>query len=316
MVISELKWTKRTRLAVAVLCVALGTAGLVVLSQMNQVAEAAILTPIPSTPQTVFYDDFSGDLSQWNFVSGTWAIEGEELSQNETASGYYTAYAGASWTDVIVEAKVKLIGGHAFGAVLARYVDASNYYRLNIRTDSDRVQLAMMKNGVPRIIDEKAFTPSLGIWYELRLEIVGSTLRGYVDDVEYVSGTNEEFASGCIGLNTFASHVHFDDVVVSGVGISTVYSVNVRARATQILVTCTWSGPGNITIQLTSPREEIYNESNMNLYEKTMVDTKSQSIFNIKRAQLSITAPTSLEIWTLDLTLSDVTNYQVSVEIS
>lgn len=294
MVVSELKWTKRVRLVAAVVCVVLGTAGLVVLSQMNQVAEAAILTPIPSQ-ETLFYDDFSHDLSQWTIVTGTWVIESGELSQNDTAYSHHIAYAGDVWTDVTVEAKVKLISGHAYGAVLARYVDASNYYRIDIRTDTNMVQLAMVKSGWLIIIDQKAFTPSLNTWYTLRLEIVGSTLNGYIDDVKYVSANNEELTRGRIGLNTYASHVHFDDVNASGYGISNAYAVNVTGGATQIIITFTWSGSGNVTItNLTSP-EKTYYESNMSIYERTTVSMPDMIIFNIRRAILSIAAPTTSE---------------------
>jgi len=232
------------------------------------------------------------------------------------AYSHHIAFAGDVWTDVTVEGKVKLISGHAYGAVLARYVDASNYYRIDIRTDTNKVQLAMVKSGWLVIIDQKAFAPSLNTWYTLRLEIVGSTLNGDIDNVKYVSGNNEEFTRGRIGFNTYASHVHFDDVSASGFGISNAYAVNIRGGATQIVITCTWSGSGNITIaNLTSP-EKTYYESNMSIYERTTVSMPDMVVFNIRRTILSIPAPTTSEKRVLYLNLSNVTVYQVSIEIS
>jgi len=284
---------------------------------MNQVAEAAILTPIQSATPKTFFDDFTHDLSNWTIVSGTWAIENEELSQNDTTFMHHIAYAEPVFTNVVVEANVKLISGHAYGAVLARYVDESNYYRVDIRTDTNRVQLAIVKAKGLQIIDEKYFVPHLETWYKLRLKIVGSELTGYVDDVKYVSGKNEEFAGGHIGFNTYASHVHFDDVNATGAGAPSAYKVSVRAGATQIAITCAWNGLENVTIaNITSPTKTYY-ESNMSVYEKTTVSiSETTAIVNIKRAMLSIPASTSTELWTLYLNLNSVTTYQVTVEIS
>ena len=66
--VKEFLRSKRRLVGVAVVCMVL-TVSLTVWWQMGQVAEAAILTPYD------FYDNFSGDLSQWTVVSGTWAIE-------------------------------------------------------------------------------------------------------------------------------------------------------------------------------------------------------------------------------------------------
>jgi len=73
----------------------LATASLLVFSQMNQVAKAAILEPIESPPETIFYDDFSGDLSQWTVQSGAWAIEtGELVSSGDYAIIFASAEVG------------------------------------------------------------------------------------------------------------------------------------------------------------------------------------------------------------------------------
>ena len=131
----------------------------------------------------------------------------------------------------------------------------------------------------------------------------------------------ESFATGKIGLGVHTpGHAHFDDVSVWGAeatNVPSIYDVYVRAGATQIVVTCTWSGSGNLTMRLASPTTTYY-ESDMSMYEKTRVSVNgtSISILNIKRAALSVVALTSSETWVLYLNLNDVTTYQVNVEIN
>lgn len=103
----------------------------------------------------------------------------------------------------------------------------------------------------------------------------------------------------------------------SRTGIPETYAVNVRAAVTQIVITCTWSRSGNITVKLKSFTTSYY-ESNMSIYEKTIVSVhgSTTSILNVKRAALSIVAFTSSETWILYLSLGNVTTYQVSVKNS
>ncbi len=58
-----------------------------------------------------------------------------------------------------------------------------------------------------------------GEWHELRLEIRGTTLIGYLDGVRVVQGIDTTFAAGGVGLWTKADSVTcFDDVAVEPLG--------------------------------------------------------------------------------------------------
>ena len=321
MVISELKWTKRTRIAVVVLCVVLGTAGLVVLSQMNQVAEAAILTPVdlPTIP--------------WTVISGTWAIENGEYSQSDLTATWSLSISNVSHADAVIEAKVKRMKGN-FAGIAFRVTDINNAYFLYMRGNDNNLRLLKRVSAIETYIETtpvNSYPTVLNAFYQLKVQVNGSSIKCYFNGQLTIDQTDEDLSSGYNGLVTYGTYAHFDDVRVTDLGenelffddfeyamLPTAYTVNVRARATQIFVTCTWTGSGNITITLESPTAITYHESNMNIYEKTTMsfDGTTPSIFNIKRARLSIAAPTSSEIWMLYLSLSDVTTHQVSVEIS
>ena len=322
--ISEFKWTKKARITVAILCVALTTASLMILSQMNQVAEATILTPIEPPPGTIFYDDFSGDLGQWTKISETWSIENGELSG--TGSSWTIIVAGdIGWNDYVLEAKVKPISryegtadsNHAPG-ILARYKDLDNFLMLYLHQGGTAITLGAKVAGKFIGIANADFVWSNDNWYTLKLEVAGLIAEAYVNGQSLFSASiPPDLANGKMGVEAYNSHAHFDDVHVSGVGLPEAYSLNVRAGITQIVVTCSWSGSGDITIaNLTRSPTEAYYESDMSIYEKTnaFASGTGTSISNVKRAALSVAASASSEIWTLYLNLNGVTTYQVSVE--
>jgi len=292
-----------------------------IFSQINQVAEAAILTPCD------FYDNFSGDQSQWTVISGTWAIEDGMLSQSDTVDLGTNIYASVSQqASLFYEWKVHFISGISAG--LHFYSDAGSVYN---RGNSyliwqDGVSVKIYKftdNAFDWVV---SFTAACTEGQTYAYKVSYSPTTGEIEiwrDNLYIGGYTDvsPLQSGSyISLRTNKVHAHFDDVKVSGTisgGIFGTYSVNVREGVTQIIVTCTWSGLGNIAMKLASP-VTTYHESDMSMYEKTTVsfNETSASVFNIKRAALSPTMPTSSEIWILYLDLSDVTTYQVTVETS
>jgi len=317
-VIRKLAWTKK-RLAMSIVCAVLvGMAGLITLSQMNPRAQAAILTPYN------FYNDFSGDLSQWTVVSGTWAIESGELSGSSLYATYIVA-GDTSWTDYTLEARVNIkedLGGPApydDSKVAFRRTNADNCYFLVLSYGIQRIRIFKVVGGVEASISEKPYAVYLNTNYNIKIEVVGSSIKAYVNNVLELDCVDTSLANGKIGLGVDREHTHFDDVRVSDAkdaNVSGTYSVNVRAGVTRIIVTCTWNGSGDISIKLSSPVITYY-ESDMSIYEKTKasIDGTTTCIFNIKRAELSIDATSLMQTWTLYLSLSDdVTTYQVSVE--
>jgi pectate lyase len=56
---------------------------------------------------------------------------------------------------------------------------------------------------------------STGTWYTLRVDVSGSTIRGFVNGAQIASGSNSSISAGRISLQTFHATASFDDVVVS-----------------------------------------------------------------------------------------------------
>jgi hypothetical protein len=67
---------------------------------------------------------------------------------------------------------------------------------------------------------------------------------------------------------------------------------------------------------MVSPPSTTYNEPDMAIYEKTTIATGSTTSYNyLKRAQLTISAPSSDQTWILQLTTT-ATTYTVDIEVT
>ena len=115
------------------------------------------------------------------------------------------------------------------------------------------------------------------------------------------------------GTNGGLTHSTTVELVVVG---PESFTFEVRPGTTQIVVTVIWTGQGTNTILLQNSTT-TYTEADMIVYEKKSVDVGdggTKTYANIKRALLAITAPSTTESWTLLLSLSGMTTYQVNLE--
>jgi hypothetical protein len=170
----------------------------------------------------LFSDDFEdGNATGWTVSDGTWAVvsDGSKVySQSATGSGstlLLAATGSTSWTNQIVEAKVKVkaFGGSSTSysaAILGRYT-GSDYYALALRSDGK----VAIRHGNSTI--GSAVTAGIveGTWYKVRLEIVGSSLKAYVDGALKDSETDTSISAGGIAVSTVNTTAEFDDVKVT-----------------------------------------------------------------------------------------------------
>ena len=125
------------------------------------------------------------------------------------------------------------------------------------------------------------------------------------------TGTYTLSVTGTAGETTHSTTISLTITAQAGT-----YSFNVRAGATKITVTCTWSTSGSMTIELVSPSSTIYNEPDMAIYEKTTIAAGGTTSYSyLKGAQLTIQPPTTSQTWSLQLTTT-VTTYTVSIEVT
>ncbi|GAA4690657.1 pectate lyase family protein [Phytohabitans rumicis] len=199
----------RRRGLLAAIGAALAAVGLVVAMGANAYAA------------TLLSDDFEdGNSTGWTTSGGSWSVatDGSGVYRQGGTSSDARALAGtASWTAYSVQARVKPTGwngSNRFVAVLARVQSNTSYYYLALRSNNT-VELKKLVGGSSTTLDTASWTVATNTWYTLRLDLSGTTLRGYVNGTLVGEATDSQYGAGRVGVATFYGSANFDDVLVS-----------------------------------------------------------------------------------------------------
>ncbi|WP_430502629.1 right-handed parallel beta-helix repeat-containing protein [Micromonospora trifolii] len=170
---------------------------------------------------TLFTDDFEdGNATGWTASGGSWTVatDGSRVYRQSGTSSDARSLAGtASWTDYSVQATVKptaFNGSNRFVALLARAQSSTSYYYLALRSNNT-IELKRLSGGSSTTLDSAATTVTVGTAYTLRIDVAGSSLKGYVNGTLLTEATDSQFASGRIGVATFNASANFDNVQVT-----------------------------------------------------------------------------------------------------
>jgi len=184
----------------------------------------------PSGKASLFFDDFEdGNADGWEVAGGTWDIttDGSLVYQQSLLENQrqFSMVSGSCWADQIVEARMKItttegMSNSYIGAIFARALSEDTHYMLAIGSDAKlvlRKRVNSMSNSATELGDPYSPTPKLSpnVWYTLKLEVVGTTLNGYLDDTLRVTATDASIASGGVAVGTVNRAAVFDDVRVN-----------------------------------------------------------------------------------------------------
>jgi hypothetical protein len=173
-------------------------------------------TPLTTDYAANFNDSGVADFTQqgglWTRVlRGTNAV----LEQSSVA-GDARAAVGVPTDNQTVEARVRpttfagAVTGDRWVGLMARHVDFQNYYYLTLRS-SNTVSLRKLVNNQVTVLRTSALPVTLGQTYALRLEVVGTRLRAYVNGNLLLEATDTSLTSGTAGLITYRAAADFDD---------------------------------------------------------------------------------------------------------
>jgi hypothetical protein len=219
--------------------------------ESGQSAEVAI-TPNAgycSTLTASFCDDFEdGDDTNppWTPRQGTQSDDYEVVADGGSkvlkqggsgASGWRVMTAGRGWTDLTVQAQVKILGFNGddsdqYVGLFVRYdttTGAGGYY-LALQP-GNQFQLRKMQGGGagscinatwPNSSCQQQATVTLGVWHTVKLVVQGSTLTAYIDGTKVEEATDGDFQDiGAIGVGSFnGATFEVDNVVVNGPSIT------------------------------------------------------------------------------------------------
>jgi len=176
------------------------------------------------TPATILYaQDFTstgGPTDLWSFTGiGLWrqrASGTNFLFTQSSVAGTARAVIGVPTDDQSVDARARPTtfagtgAGDRWFGVMARYTDDSNYYYLSLRS-TNTVSLRKVANGTVTVLGTYSLPITLGIFQRLRIEAVGTQIRGFVNGVLVAEATDSTHARGAAGLITNRAAVDFDD---------------------------------------------------------------------------------------------------------
>lgn len=175
---------------------------------------------------SLFFEDFEADASRWKTTLGAWSVvtDGTQVyEQAQQDNKLQIAIADDTCLeDQIIEAKLKVIGfkgqSSSYAAALfGRVIGAGTHYVLALGSDGKlalRKRVNSTSTSATAIGSAKALTIAAGTWYDLRFELVGTSLKGCVGDV-CVTGTDSSIASGGVAVGTVNTSARFDDVRVT-----------------------------------------------------------------------------------------------------
>jgi hypothetical protein len=143
--------------------------------------------------------------------------------QSDPVSGWRVSQAGEFWSDQVVEARMKVssFGGSTSGFMAALYgrydlrPEQSCGYYVALRGDG-KLALRKVAGGVDSDLGTAVSAGIVaGRWYSLRLEIVGTTLRAYLNGVLRATQTDSSCTSGGVAVGSQGALFEVDDVLVS-----------------------------------------------------------------------------------------------------
>jgi hypothetical protein len=127
------------------------------------------------------------------------------------AVGVYYNDASPAGADYTVQADVIVVNNAsaAYPGVVGRMATgADTYYRLFYDQPGGQWVLDKQVAGANTSLDTAAQSLSNSTTYEIRLEMIGTAIKGYVDDVEVLSATDSSIAAaGKAGLLLGASSI-------------------------------------------------------------------------------------------------------------
>lgn len=229
--------------------------------------------------KSIFYDTFSASSgtatdNPWTFSDGTWSVVNGQLTQNGSITQTYAFAGNTSWTNYILESRLKANSSNAdtYVGVNFRVQSDNRSYWVGIHNDNsiEMWRLDAYPGSWTQLADWSGYNFDFS-WHTIKVRAIGSNFDVYWDENYVNTTTDGTYPSGKIGLHTsYSTNVdaRFDDVKVSSVE-STLFSGSVNF--TQVSIDTT-SWPDGLTL-LDAYANDTSNNLNHTVYLFTIDNT-------------------------------------------
>ena len=183
--------------------------------------------------RTLLTADLSKDTPGWQFTGGKWDLQNGAIKPSTANAESWAITRDPSWTDYTIRLRARKLGGRDGFVVLWHATDGTTCNRWNVGGFGNTVvRCESVEEG-----DREAYGPGtpfkveIGRWYDLRLEVSGHHVRGFIDD-KLVTDATEPPRAALTPVSASATYVtasHAVLVKVVNVGKNPVeMSINLR----------------------------------------------------------------------------------------
>jgi hypothetical protein len=166
--------------------------------------------------QSNFNEDFEIDAIER--LSGSWSIFNDAgrfvLSQGSLTTTA-RAVVGADTDNQVIQTALRIRqfgSGSPWAGLMVRYVDPNNYYYVTVRKTGE-TSLRKITNGNITVLGSVPTPVTLAPMMQLRLEVIGTQLRVFVDKALVLERSDGSIARGRSGFVTYRAAASYDDYV-------------------------------------------------------------------------------------------------------
>jgi len=184
----------------------------------------AFIFELPATMDRppLFQDDFQdGNAQGWTPIGGSFNVTSNGTSlvyrQSNTAGNAAALLSNVSSADQSIQADIvprAFDGADRWFGLVARYVNASNYYYVTARS-SGGILLKKMVGGSFTTLAVAPLTVSLNRTHRLRLEAVGDHIRVLVNEKPLLMVRDDDLSGGQPGVMMYRTRADYDNVLVN-----------------------------------------------------------------------------------------------------
>lgn len=133
--------------------------------------------------KTLYHKDFAGGAGDWTPDTGTWSVADGALRQTSTSTDCRDTAGDKSWTDYTLSLQARKISGSEGFLILFHVQDHDNLVLWNVGGWNDtRSRIQRVQEGSwSEIGRNAAVTVQTNRWYDIRIEVQGTSIKCYLD---------------------------------------------------------------------------------------------------------------------------------------
>lgn len=170
---------------------------------------------------TLYQKDFTNGAADWTPDGGTWQASSGVLSQTSGSTDCRDTAGSASWTDYTYTLQARKTGGGEGFLIMFHVQDHNNFIWWNIGGwGNTRTTIERARGGSKTEIGQSSsVTVQSNRWYDIRIEVQGTSIKCYLDGILVSQATDPAPVSDPL-YATASSDLATGDVIMKVVNIS------------------------------------------------------------------------------------------------